>query len=64
MTVTTKYGKITATPDMLNMIGIAFNNSAHLQRRSGFHALADESEEINDCIYKTMDEAGEYDDFR
>ena len=61
MTVETEIGSITATPEVLNEIAIAFGDSEVINQLRRNTALADKAREISFTIYYALREIGFYD---
>lgn len=64
MTVQTPIGKITATPDVLNMIAIAFYRSSEHNSLYKHKALSSLDDSVADEIYKQLDIIGIYDNLK
>ena len=61
MTVETEIGSITATPEVLNEISIAFGDSEDINRFRRNSALAEKAREVSYEIYHALREIGFYD---
>lgn len=60
MTVETEIGSITGTPDVLNEISIAFEDSARYENSRGNIALSEKASKVSFAIYNELIDIGFY----
>lgn len=60
MTIETKWGKITANKEVLNLLGSIIYTATYQYESKGYDALEKQAYDIAEAIYNKLDESGYY----